>query len=433
MNIIVKNTPQNNRKSAVFCVSGYPKVIGLLSALSLLVIILTYRSFETKIVFYLSWLSGLFIILLYTLLTTFKMKLTLANAKCQCVVLLWAFCCILSCSTVMDLSIHLKTFVVATFYMFTSILISDLLIRGKFDFTKYTYNILLVWTVSNFILLVLFFMGVYEPIKHDFSGLFHDRNVFSITTLLVVGFAVSHKNDYKRIKISSAIMYLCLIICIAMIIISKSITGFIGVFLLLFLYSFYFHIRVRIVVYSFLFFVIVCVLITDNPLSARISRFAIAIFGDADSLNNNESAYLRLFLFKTGIKLFLENPFLGIGLDNAKLVAIWPHRGYGSFLHNTYLDIITGGGVLLFLAYYGPIFYCWGWLVKYRKIVKVSLGNRYYKLWKLSFVSLCLKLLYDLTWTTYFEYFMVFTVIFSMYIVFFLDMEIKRNKIIRDI
>ncbi|PTO96242.1 hypothetical protein CWO08_08290 [Vibrio sp. 10N.286.48.B8] len=404
----------------------YSRIVGLLVGLCLVVVLLTYRSFETNFVFYLSWLSGLFIVFLFVNTTVIKVKIDRVTAVVLAIVLAWLFIGLIFFPFAYDKTEHFKILAITTFYMVTATFFSELLIKSKISFSKYTFFMVNVWAIVNLILLLLFFVGVYVPEKHQFSGVFHDRNVFSITTLLVVGFAVSHSESITS-RFSRVLLYISVIACFFMILISKSITGSLGLLILMFLYSQRFTLAKRIWAFSLLILAFVVVIATDNPLSARISRFVIAIMGDTDSLNTNESAYLRVYLIKSGFELIAQHPWVGVGLNNAKEFVVWPDRGYGSFLHNTYLDVFTSGGFPLFLVYYGPIFYCLFSLISLRRKVLMILDERYYSLWKLAFVSLSLKLICDLTWTTYFEYFMVFTVIFSMYVTFYIKRALRMK------
>ncbi|MCG6212892.1 O-antigen ligase family protein [Vibrio furnissii] len=406
----------------------YSRFIGLLVGLCLIVILLTYRSFETKFVFYLSWLSGLFIVVLFASTTIIKVKLDRVTALILSIIVPWVVIGLLFSPFAFDKAEHFKVFIITTFYMITSVFLADFIIKSKINIRQLTFIMLNAWSVVNLLLLVLFFLGVYVPEKHEFSGVFHDRNVFSITTLLVIGFAVSHL-DVNCNRISKFAVYFSVSACFLMIIISKSITGNLGLLVLMFLYSQRFSLIMRVITFGFLISVLVLVVITDNPLSARISRFVIGIMGDTDSLNTNESAYLRIYLIKSGFELIMQYPWFGVGLNNAKEFVVWPDREYGSFLHNTYLDIFTSGGIPLFVVYYSPIFYSFFSLLKCRIKVRANLADRYYSLWKLAFVTLSLKLICDLSWTTYFEYFMVFTVIFSIYITFYLKRLLRQRSL----
>ncbi|GAM69587.1 hypothetical protein JCM19236_5052 [Vibrio sp. JCM 19236] len=395
--------------------------------LCLFVVLLTYRSFETQYIFYFSWLSGLTLTGLFICLTLYRCKLSRAATVSLSFVVPWVILGIVFSNFAYDRPEHIKTLLITTFYMTSSVFIADMLVRSRINMEKYAYQMLILWVLVNLALLVLFFLGVYKPPKGDFSGVFHDRNVFSITTLLVMTFAVTHLRKKPK-QLYTLGMYVGLIICIGMILISKSITGLLGLLVLSVFYSFKLPINQRIIIFSTLVIALAGLLFTDNPISARIDRFLIAISGDTDSLRTSESAYLRIFLIQSGFELFSEHKWVGVGLNNAKEFVIWPNRGVGSFLHNNYLDILTSGGLPLFVVYYTPIFYALTWLLMNKKKVRLLADKKSYDLWKLALVGLSLKLVYDLTWTTYFEFFMVFTVMLSIYIVFHLKTSIRRHK-----
>ncbi|MEZ9899049.1 O-antigen ligase family protein [Vibrio breoganii] len=327
-----------------------------------------------------------------------------------------------------DRSEHLKVLVVTTFYMLTSIFLADMLIKSRLRLDNYSFQMLFIWTFANLVLLFLFFIFDFKPGKGDFSGVFHDRNVFAITTLLVIGFSIS----FRKSKFSIFEQYIFsanLFICFGMVIASKSITGLLGMLVICFLYSFKLTLTKRLWIFLFVFISLLCLLVTDNPISERLVRFGIALFGDTDSLRNSESAYLRVFLIKTGIEIAKDNILFGVGLNNASQLFNWPGREFGSFLHNNYLDILTSGGIPLFIVYYTPLLYAWSWLIKNRKKVKNLLSKRNYDLWEFSFISLSLKFVYDLTWTSYFEFFLVVTVTFSVYSVFYLKSQLRSALI----
>jgi O-antigen ligase len=400
------------------------RIIASLMGACLIVLLLTYRSFETEFVFYCSWIAGVFVTVMHLGITALKMTIDKVTVQIGTFVTLWFAIGLMVSPFAYDLHEHLKVLVISTFYMCTSVFIAEYLIKSRINIKKYTFVMLFTWTAINLVLLGSFFLEIYEPEKHDFSGVFHDRNVFSITTLIVVAFAASHVDRTSR-RVCLYVLYFCVTVCFAMIVISKSITGILGIFVLVFLYCQRYSAWTRVFALVALCSILAITLLTENPISIRASRFAMAIMGDIESLNTNESAYLRLYLIKNGLDLIMQNPWFGVGLNNAKEFVVWPDRGYGSFLHNTYLDIFTSGGLPLLLVYYCPIVYSFTSLVRNRKQVKRYLDENSYHLWKLAFSCISLKLFCDLTWTTYFEYFMVFSITFSLYITFYL----KRSLI----
>lgn len=59
----------------------------------------------------------------------------------------------------------------------------------------------------------------------------------------------------------------------------------------------------------------------------------------------DDSTYLRQQYIKIGLEQFLETPFLGIGIDNARFLLL-QHFGYTTYLHNNYVELLASGGIV---------------------------------------------------------------------------------------
>lgn len=73
----------------------------------------------------------------------------------------------------------------------------------------------------------------------------------------------------------------------------------------------------------------------------------------------DNSTYLRQQFIKIGLEQFLETPFFGIGIDNARLLLL-QHFGYTTYLHNNYVELLASGGIVgasLFYSIYAYIIY----------------------------------------------------------------------------
>ncbi|MBO5370964.1 MAG: O-antigen ligase family protein, partial [Clostridia bacterium] len=95
-------------------------------------------------------------------------------------------------------------------------------------------------------------------------------------------------------------------------------------------------------------------------LSMDIMQTAIGRFQQSMSLfsGNTEAAdgtsQLRLEMILTGLKRFWNEPILGYGLANSRVV----NRvtiGYEAYSHNDYIELILNGGLIGFILYYGMI------------------------------------------------------------------------------
>lgn len=101
-----------------------------------------------------------------------------------------------------------------------------------------------------------------------------------------------------------------------------------------------------IIVFSIVFMFLLLVF-WDYVYDSVIQRSLLAIKGgDYTSANNRFDAY------RDGIKLFLQNPVIGIGLVNFKEYV--PYY-FGNYIHNLYLSILTETGVLGFISFFSFI------------------------------------------------------------------------------
>ncbi len=393
----------------------------------LLLIFLTYRSFNPAI-FYVNWCAGLLasVVFLFIICWSGSVSKTFVYSLLACTA--WLIIAILVSPFATDVVHHFKILAVSLFYTMASLFITEMLFKSNINISSLSFKFILTWVLVNGFLLGLFLANIYTPVKRDFSGVFHDRNVFSITTLILCAFFIgglyNKKSSLYRRWLHGGLIYFSFV----MILISKSVTGIAGIVLLLILiivYSNTLRFEKRFLYLILLILFIVVLLFVESPIRDRLYRFYLAAMGDTGILEKNESAYIRRFLITEGWLLVRSNWVFGVGLDNARLHVIWPLRKTGSFLHNNYLDILSSGGVVMFLLYYSPIVISLVWLIKRRKAV-VELITAQQQLWFTAVMLLCLKLLYDITWTTYFEFGMVYSVVFAIYSTIHLNFNSKK-------
>ena len=70
----------------------------------------------------------------------------------------------------------------------------------------------------------------------------------------------------------------------------------------------------------------------------------------------DHSAWLRQQYIKIGLEQFLETPFVGIGVDNARLLLL-QHFGYTTYLHNNYVELLASGGIVGTTLFYSIYLY----------------------------------------------------------------------------
>lgn len=78
------------------------------------------------------------------------------------------------------------------------------------------------------------------------------------------------------------------------------------------------------------------------------------------------SAEIRFAMNKLGYKIFLENPILGIGIDNPKYL-VGRKLGQYFYLHNNYTELLASSGIFGFLLFYSLYFYLIIGFYKYKQ------------------------------------------------------------------
>lgn len=100
-----------------------------------------------------------------------------------------------------------------------------------------------------------------------------------------------------------------------------------------------------------------------NGVAERMTRLIAALLGGdaADS-----SSKLRMMMTQIGWEQFLKTPVQGVGMGGAHHV-VFARIGHDSYLHNNFIELLAGGGVIGFLLYYAMYFHLFVQFWKYRK------------------------------------------------------------------
>ena len=65
------------------------------------------------------------------------------------------------------------------------------------------------------------------------------------------------------------------------------------------------------------------------------------------------SSIARMEMIRIGWEQFLKTPWLGVGMDNGRVVASEYTNGYfNAYLHNNYIELLCDGGIVGFILYY---------------------------------------------------------------------------------
>lgn len=111
--------------------------------------------------------------------------------------------------------------------------------------------------------------------------------------------------------------------------------------------------------------------------------------GDVD-----RSSLMRQQMISIGIEQFKKTPIFGIGVDNPRYL-VQPYFDKTYYLHNNYVELLTGVGIIGFILYYAVYLYLIFNLIKHRK----NSVNSYY----LILVLLILRLVMDYGAVSYYS------------------------------
>ena len=101
-------------------------------------------------------------------------------------------------------------------------------------------------------------------------------------------------------------------------------------------------------------------------------EYLVAMFTGKGEIGN--SAMLRQQLIDLGIEMFKNHPILGIGIGCPHIIA-GQVLNFDAYLHNNFVEVLAGGGIIGFLLYYGAYGYL---IVKFYKLRKM--GTKIYSL-----------------------------------------------------
>lgn len=79
----------------------------------------------------------------------------------------------------------------------------------------------------------------------------------------------------------------------------------------------------------------------------------------------DHSAWVRQRMIEIGWEQFLKTPILGIGMGNARFMAVAVR--HNSYLHNNYIELLANGGIVGFSIYYSIYLYLIVTLLRYRE------------------------------------------------------------------
>ena len=81
----------------------------------------------------------------------------------------------------------------------------------------------------------------------------------------------------------------------------------------------------------------------------------------------DHSTQVRYAMMDLGLEWWLKNPLFGIGMGNPHII-VEQYLIYDAYLHNNYVELLCGGGIVGFLLYYSMHFFCLKQLFRFRKV-----------------------------------------------------------------
>ena len=213
-------------------------------------------------------------------------------------------------------------------------------------------NYLLFSTLIIFVFLQLIGLSAREaPSFGRISGGIGDANALASFIVVLIPLALYRSLNSKGFL---RILYWILIISFFFVLIFTfsrgGMLGFIGMIAIL---IYYYSIRnMKYIMFIILILATISIFFVPDEFWERASTIIHPELAPDQSIN------VRLMNYKASLKMFLDYP-LGVGLNNFQLICI----NYGALkekvVHNTYLEVLVGGGVLSFIPFSLIFINCW--------------------------------------------------------------------------
>lgn len=212
-------------------------------------------------------------------------------------------------------------------------------------------NYLFFSTLIIFALVQIMGFSVRENVSSRISSGIGDPNAFASYILVLLPLAfyrATNSSGISRISYWGCVVSFFLLLVFTL---SRGgVLGFLGVAgVLIYHYSFR---RMRQILFFIL--IIVAILYFSVPEEFWTRTSTITSHEVEDS-----AIETRIDNYRAALKMFLDYPLAGVGLSNFRFNS----RNYGTandlVVHNTYLEILTGGGVLTFIPFFLILLNCW--------------------------------------------------------------------------
>lgn len=117
---------------------------------------------------------------------------------------------------------------------------------------------------------------------------------------------------------------------------------------------------------SLLALTIVGVAILQLPMFSEVLDRMSSMIDAFSGTGGDSSTIIRLALVDIGWDLFYQSPITGVGVNNPSVYTFFLYGKENYYLHNNYIELLAGTGVIGLLAYYSMYIYIAYNLIRYR-------------------------------------------------------------------
>lgn len=213
-----------------------------------------------------------------------------------------------------------------------------------------------------------------------YGGLWGDQNEFAAILLLIIPIAISliFISKKRAYKITYAFFAVILLIGFMLTYSRGGVIAFfaLSIFSMLKLIRGENRVKILALVVPLVIFIFLVFYFTfADEFITRMET--LRVLESQESVRTESSLSKRYYYyFELSPKLFFEHPILGVGFRD-----FISHNIYKQISHNTYLEVLTGTGLLGFIPFIMILFLTWKELRKIEKIVPKDENQRYMKLY----------------------------------------------------
>ncbi len=197
-----------------------------------------------------------------------------------------------------------------------------------------------IFFALSFLIFYYFINIEFSEFFSPFYRLYTQLNPNGIGTAAVMLFVISLYSFYSTdVKLEKYILFFNIFLSFLVILATRSRTSMVMMFLAFFAISFFFKKRKILIISSMI--LIGFIIYNFDTVSLIIRLDNPPGFAGPENISNLTG---RTFLWKKGLNVFLNNFFIGVGPEKAKVKVI----NHMSHYHNAYIQLMVTGGILTF-------------------------------------------------------------------------------------